>query len=556
MKRRTFFSALAGLSLVLLVLAGTSFSAILANSPLSLLQKGGVMADPQGAIFIPRQAPAMVSLLVSPERLEGLRQLEARPGERRNTRVEIEKIKDSLLANTGLNYENDVQPWLGDEITFAVTDLDFDRNSNNGLQPGYLLVGKIKDGELAREFLQLYFSQSAIAGTTDLVFENYKGVNLIYKRPLLPTKNDTSLASAVVGNDFILFANSPKVLKSALNNVQVADLNLQNAPAYQNALQAITTPRIGVGFVNLPTVAAWINNQPIPEDAAWEQLLTLTLTVNRAGLVADTALAGITADVANRQPALSEPVSALQYSPGTSSLAAAGVNLNGFWEGFSERLAEDNPIQLLLNSTLANIQNQFGIDLPQDIFSWVKGEYALSMLPHGEDNQLDWVFVAEKTTDTDAAIEHLDDLAKASGYSVGILPLGETPITAWTKLVTVAGDKQYKRLNAQVRGIHTEVNNYEIFATSLAAMDEALTGNNLLKNKQFQKSIAPFPKENDGYLYIDWNESQPILQENLPVFQVVELAGKPLFEHLRSLTLSSEGSENGVRRATIFFNLN
>ena len=85
-------------------------------------------------------------------------------------------------------------------------------------------------------------------------------------------------------------------------------------------------------------------------------------------------------------------------------------------------------------------RNQFTLSakstLPEDIFSWVQGEYALSLVPDPEGGEPDWVFVAEKT----------------------------------------------------------------------------------------------------------------------PV-RVIELAGQPWFDRLRSLTLSSQGSENGIRRATVFFNL-
>jgi hypothetical protein len=549
MKRRSFFTALASLAVVLLVVAGTSFYTILAQSPLNLLQKGGVMVDPQAAIFVPKQAPAMLSLLTNPTDLERLRQLEARPGERRKTRGEIEQIQQNLLANTDLNYRRDIQPWLGDEITFAVTSLDYDRNPKNGNQPGYLLVAGIRDGELAKEFLQAYFSQSAIARTSDLVFEQYKGVNLIYRRSLLPNSPQPSLASAVVGNKFILFANAPQVLKNALTNVQVPDLNLANTPAYQNALQAIQEPRIGVGFVNLPAVAAWTNGQAIPDDLNWEQLLTLTLSVNRQGLVAQTGLTGIAANVANRQPVLREPVAALQYVPASSSFTAAGTNLKQLWADLAS-LAKGNPIESLLDATLARVQKQWGVNLPQDIFSWVEGEYALALIPH-PDRPADWVFVAEKTAEAEEAIAKLDDYAKTSGYSVGELPIEGTEITAWTKLVAA---KELIQLNAQVQGVHTQVENYEIFATSIPPISAALSAEPLLTSEKFQKAIQPFPTQNDGYVYVDWQESQPQLQQ-FGIFRILELAGKPFFDHLDTLTLSSRGSENGVRRATLFFNL-
>ncbi|MGB7519779.1 MAG: DUF3352 domain-containing protein, partial [Spirulinaceae cyanobacterium] len=172
----------------------------------------------------------------------------------------------------------------------------------------------------------------------------------------------------------------------------------------------------------------------------------------------------------------------------------------------------------------------------------------------------DWVFVAEKTPESEAAIANLDDIAKNQGLSVGKLPFGKQDITAWTKLVTAAQKQKQTslRLEAEVGGVRLSTEKYDIFATSLDTLSSALAGKetSLVNSKKFAQAIANLPKENNGYLYIDWRESEPAFAKNIPAFRIVELAGRPLFENLRSLTLSSSGSKNGVSRATAFFKLN
>jgi hypothetical protein len=104
--------------------------------------------------------------------------------------------------------------------------------------------------------------------------------------------------------------------------------------------------------------------------------------------------------------------------------------------------------------------------------------------------------VAQKGSDAaESSIEHLDAVAKQRGLSVGSLPLGDTTITAWTKLVTsatpVAGkDNRLMKLEAQVGGVHTAVGNYEIFTTSIEAMNQALKGvdNSLVKSDRFNNA--------------------------------------------------------------------
>ncbi len=555
MKLRSFLFTLAAGAIALLLIAVITLSWILAQSPLNLL-KGGVNTYPQAAMFVPKQAPALVSLLVNPEKLEALRQLAAPISQRRRSHKEWQELKTNLLAQTGLDYQQDIKPWLGDEVTLAITSLDFDRNKDNGIQPGYLLVAQTKDTEQAKEFLQVAYSQREIASNRELKFENYKGVNLTYPNSLTTKPNSGIWASAVVG-DFVLFANHPQILREAINNAQAVDLNLSHASYYQEACQTIVEPRIGLAFVNLPAASAWAAKAPMPENPTLEQILTVTLSANLEGLVAQTALIGVKG-TPEQTPVLSSPVGALAYVPATSILTAAGVDLEGFWQEIVTGLAPNSPLAQFINRAIASLQEPLGIDLPQDIFSWVRGEYALSLLSNPDNKQLDWLFIAEKTpaTEVELALANLDNLAKQRGLSVGNFPVDDTQITAWTKLKT-ATRQDLVSLNAEVKGAHTDTSKYVILASSVEAIAQALAldGNSLLHSKDFERAVASLPLPNNGYFYIDWQEGKSAFEKNIPLLRVIELSAQSLFSHLRSLTLTSQGSANGIRRATVFLNL-
>ena len=150
MKFRPFFVTLIFGVILLLSLAATTIYWILQPSPLPLLA-GGVVKEPIAAIFLPKQAPVMVSLLTNPDRLDALGRWIASPEKRRRSHEEILTIEKTLLAKTGLDYQTQIQPWLGEEISLAVTSLDYDHNPNNGIKPGYLLVASTKNQELAKE---------------------------------------------------------------------------------------------------------------------------------------------------------------------------------------------------------------------------------------------------------------------------------------------------------------------------------------------------------------------------------------------------------------------
>lgn len=575
MKLRSLFSFLIAGVLALLALSAGGFYWLTTQTPLNLLN-GGPTTNPAAAVFVSKQAPLLVSMLVNPDRIESLRQVFATPAERSRSHAEFEQIKKSLLANTGLDYSRDIQPWIGDEITLAITAPDFDRDRKNGQQTGFLLALSSQNSDRSQQFLDSYWQKQSIA-TKSVQFEQYKGVKLTYKespkinqksQPVSPLNRlslpisslPSSFATALISDssdsenihNFVLFANNPKVLRDAIDNVQVANLNLQNTPEYQKALQQLNQGRIALAFANIPQ----------PETDKKPQLslnsLAVAVGVNRRGLVAQTAL--VTSRENTVIPTLSEPVQALQYIPSASPFAVASTDLSNFWTDFSSAMSTNPEVSKLADRTLADIQTAWGINLPQDIFNWVKGEYALAVLP-GASNS-DWIFAAETSADSQKAIARLDEIARSKEYSIGSFTLRNQKITAWTQLTTNPNyGKENKRKSAietEAKGVRATVGKYEIFTTSVEAMDEALkaaeTGS-LVANQDFQTSIEPLPTSNDGYFYLDWPSSRRIWEKQIPLLRLIELSARPFFDHLRSLTITSTGETAGIRKATIFIRL-
>jgi len=87
------------------------------RDPLPLL-RGGIQTTPAAAMLC-RNRHRLWCHCLNPDRLESFRQVGARPDNGGDT----PGTKPALLANTGLDYQ-DIQPWLGDEITLAVTTID------------------------------------------------------------------------------------------------------------------------------------------------------------------------------------------------------------------------------------------------------------------------------------------------------------------------------------------------------------------------------------------------------------------------------------------------
>lgn len=584
MKFRSFVSVLlAAVGTALLIgLAGIFW--LTSHNPLALLNGGGT-TSPAAAIFVSKQAPAVVSLLVNPERLESFRLAVARPGQRKNAREELKSLKQSLVAELGLDYEQDVKPWIGDEITLAVTTSDVDRDAANGHQPGYLLAIATRKPALSREFLQAFWQKRAIAGT-NLVFEQYSGVKIISgalaSSPQDSTTNTDSpqpgLSSAAVGDQFILFANYPKVLRDAITNVQAPSLNLSTSSSYQRALDSLPDRQIGLVFANLPQLFVWLdeNSEDALADEADARLyesLVATLNLDVRGLAAETALLPVVGKTLfPAKPVLNRPVEALKFIPAESPFSASGENLPQLMSQLQAGVAGYDRLEALVRQPLLALKSEWfnatenASDLTQD--DWVAdmmrlgdGQYSLAMLPRPDQSSPDWLFVAQRSPALTDALERMNQLGQQNGLSVGQITLGDREAFAWTKLSTAAqrarkrrGSRDVLAVQADVQGIHTTVDDYELFATSVDAINRALQAPDasLLTASAFKQAIAPIEPRNDGYLYLDWPSLRGVVSKQVPLVGLIEAIGKPLFDHVRSFTVSSYGSEKTVRRGTVF----
>ena len=507
-------------------------------------------SQPRAAIFVPKLSPVMVSLLVNPDALQKVAQ-----------KREFSQIKNSLLAKSNINYQDDIKPWLNNEITLAVTTLDIDRDPDNGLQTGYLMALATKNPGKSREFLELLFSKRAFAGT-NLEVERYKGVKVIYDRQeYSPSQISNSLAGAIV-NNFVLFANHPQVIKAAINNLQAPELNLVSSLEYQKASQQIPKNSLAVTFFNLPEIGKW-QKLELAESTYHSQILSLAL--NPQGLLVESTFLTNSQIVPPSLP-LSQPVTALQYIPESTTLAISGANLSNLGNSDLAKLwkqgtatiygsSEDGISRLI--QPLIKIQQNLNLNFSQDIFSWVTGEYALALLTDSENAIPNWVFVVEKTPQLAAGIAHLDHIASSSGFNVGSLILNGQKLSAWTQIITTNENNKSLNVETKVKGVHTTLNNYEIFTSDLNILKEILSQKqkSLLENPQFKNSLGVIPQPNQGYIYLDWETSQNFIKRQIPLLKFVELIDKPLFDNLQSLTFSSYHTQPGLLTGEVLLKL-
>lgn len=573
---------LKGLLLAAIVL-GLSGCWLLPERALKVVFQITTDQNPTSALFISDQAPAVLTLQVNPDRLEPPAFLSGLT-DKIPLSQGLADLKTGLVEHLGLKYDLDIQPWLGSEMSLSLTDGDLDRNPENGLQPGYLLSLSVQDGTAAREFLQRFWQTRAVGGQA-IAQERFKGATLIYDRPPDPPQNrpmgsgtayTPPVASALVGDYFLLFANDPKILRSALTIAQVPELSLAFNPAYQRALKELPDPRLGLGVLNLSSL--WVNLQQQPftrtvidrmgVPPAAELLVSLVPT--RSGLKAQTALASkFPANTSLPQFAtLSDAaLPILKVLPPETLLMATGGELQQLWTELESLAAKVSWVKALFDpfqdrfSTPRDAQGHSLLDL---VLTGFEGNYAAALVPNPTTPALrDWVVAVDRMAfGAPETLTALDQLASDRGYEVTQIEFGAQAVTTWTKL-QASENSATPLVEARLGGVHTTIDRYEVFAPSLATLAMAIQaweGQSLRDTSSFQNVIAPLAAGGYNYLYLNWPGSQTTLENQFPSLKLLEFAGYALFHTLDSVVLRSDPAVQDaqgyrIERATIALNL-
>ena len=548
MKLRSFYSVLVGVVLVLLLAGGlgavwltTGSSSAIAVQPAEVARKPSALTQPASAasaLFISRQAAVVMSLLSNPEQLSEFWLADLPTAPRRTRQAELESLAQGIFAEFGLDYSRDLKAWLGDEATFAVMSADIDRDAATGLQPGYLLVLAVQNPQQAEEAVRAFWRRQA----GEPVSEQVAGIQILYAEPAVKSR----LASAMVGNQYVLFANDPKVLRTALNNAQVPELSLEKSFSYQQALAQATEPQAGFLFANLPELNPDLSRRL----AALTQLdlsqydsLMLGLRPTSQGLLANAVLLAATPSRANSSN-LTDASALLRFIPTRSRFAIASRDLPQVWAS-AGKTSLDRPDW---QQGLLALQQKLNLDLTESSLpdGVLQGDFVLAQVPHSGRTD-DWLLVVQQSAETADAVAQLDQLAQQQGMSLGSFQLADHTIYAWTKLQP-SGAPGAVSLQAEVQGLRTQTGDYALFATSLEALEQVLAETGALSaSADFKVAMNQLQPPNQGYLYLDRTALEQRLQPD-PLF-------KMLLHSLQSALMTRYGADETGERAAAFLRL-
>ncbi len=460
----------------------------------------------------------------------------------------------ALLANAGVRYARDLQPWINDELTFAL--------AGPVKQHHYVFALTTRGAKESQACIEQLWQQQIAAGQT-LSFQQDSGISLISTefdnpQPLAPEISGLQpfegLSTAIVDERYLLLANSPSVLQDVIADSQ--SQNLTDTPEYQQAVANLQQKQQD-GFVYVD-LSAFSRSSAPPYHS-----LAMQVGKTRQGLLAETLLVADSDHLKNMvKPAVSRPIQALDYIPGSSPLIASGINLQRLWTQMNQDLKGYDQLDKWVRTVLKQGGEQWSVNLTRDVFPSVEGEYAVAMLPSHDQPltapssffESDWLFVHDDGSQKLTQV--LDKAAKKQ--NIGVIPyaLDDHPVSAWAHLVSSEADSTPQDsnsmvLNAEITGAFATEADHQILATSLDALKQGLTEDAISKQKDFQSSLATFSEPNQGYVYLDWPVMKSLLERQLPKLRQLETLFNPWSQKLTSVTFTNYGETPNVQRSQV-----
>lgn len=405
---------------------------------------------PVGANIIPQDALFAVSLTTDTKQWKKLREF-GTPETQKELDKNLVQLLDRWLTNNGYNFEKDIQPWVADEVTIAVLPPPVVKpvlkpvptEANIAYEQSMVIVLPIKNPAIAKKMLAQ--PQTLKQGkSTD---RTYQGIAIKQTEGQAGEK----LSGTLINEQLLVITDNAKATERTIdaykNQTSVATLggfakNFSKTSSYQPFAQF---------YINVPLaakIAATAPNRRLPLQVLAQlqnnQGLAGTLNLESKGV----RLKGVSWLSPNSQRllAVENKAGSMQNRlPSETLMMLSGSNLKRLWADYVST-SGGNPLAPIKPEELRRgVKSLTNLDLDQDLLSWMKGEFSVSVIPNtsrdgSPDNFPAGLVFMVKVSDAKArvrqsaetALQNLDDVVKNQyQFKVESATVGGKPVVNW-----------------------------------------------------------------------------------------------------------------------------
>lgn len=525
-------------------------------------RQGRLSVMPVGANVVPQDALMVVSVSTEPDQWERLRSF-GTPRSQAAFDQNLAQFRDRFLTRRGLEFQRDVQPWVGKEVTLAVLSPQAGVTIPSPSQPALpansepmVLVLPIADPVKAKAVLD----QSPATKTGQWSTRKYKGIDI---RETLGSP-DQSASIAALDAQLVLVATTSKAIDQAIDTYKGGKA-LSSTPSYGDALGQINTERSWARiYVNIPALvssSAINSNRPVPSQGLMTQLqqnqgLAATATLEPDGIQFKTVW-WLTPDSKQRFEGKNNAKMMPSRLPAETLRMASGSDLKQFWQEFTQGASSSLVRYIFPQGLLSNpeklrqgIKSAVNLDLEDDLLNWMQGEFSLALIPSAQksatNSPTSLVFMVQSNDRRTAekTLKQLDDVmaskytfkveaARIEGQSVvnWSLPTGDVSVThGW-----LDGDVAFLSLN---------------LGTPATPSFLPKPASPLSESEAFRKVTKTTLEQTNGYFFMDVDRALS-LNNFFPLLQLPPM-NRTVLEATNSIGVTSAVTSDRTTRYDIF----
>jgi hypothetical protein len=322
---------------------------------------GGSGGDPDAdpAAVVPARAPVYIEATINPEgeTADEIKALSQKLAGTDQPGAEIKRLleKESKENGTPLNWDEDIEPWIGDRLGLYVSKV-----TAGGEDPDVALIAPAEDTDQAKEYLE---KDLASKGEDDE--QAPKVSNRTYKDVDYKLDSANNEAVAIVG-DYAVYGTdeATKGVIDAQEGESLAD-----ADAFKKARDQVESEGVAFVYAKPSTLFSGLGAQGAALRQAFAQAgdtIAMAVDTEKDAIRIESAALGA------KQAGSGDPGKLIAELPGDAWLAGGTADIGGQLEQSLEQLGQlggmagADPEQ-----ALQQIEQQFGIDLREDVISWM-----------------------------------------------------------------------------------------------------------------------------------------------------------------------------------------
>jgi hypothetical protein len=522
-----------------------------------LSQQNSLTGDmPVGANIIPQDALLTLSVSTDSDQWQQLREFGTK-----QTQAELDKnlaqLRDRFLTANGYNYQQDIQPWVGEEVTIAFlapqSNTPTTKSTPNSpatavnKQQSVVMVLPIENPAAAKQVL----SKPKPLKQGKWVNRTYKGVQ-IKETQGVPSQN---YSATILDQRFLVVTDNPKATQRAIDTYK-GGASIAKTAGYTQALDKIKAQeRFAQLYVNVPAAARVAATNPAravsPQGLAQlqnHQGLASTVTLESEG-IRFKSISWLKQN-SQRVHVVENKAGKMQSRlPAETLMMISAGNLQQLWQDYTQGV-KSNPLAPIPPESLrGGIKSLTGQDLDRDLLSWMSGEFSLSVIPAAptvasKDFALSLLFMVEASDRSRAerSLQQMDKvMSRQYQFQIQKTKVGGQPVVNWIS--------PYGTLTAT----HGWLDGNVAFLTLGAPIAERIIPQpttTLASTERFQQTVPSELSSNNGQFFLNVNSTVKSLP--LPQF----FPRQQIFlEAMRSIGVTSAVSDQRNIRYDLFVSL-